>query len=123
MEKLESELKLTRRQILSSVERMTRIILESSVIEVIHKTKYDGETTLCSSLRGVGGCKSSISNLDAFDLLKDKTRFESSSTFSIAAISAAKNLAKITKEVDLGVNPKSEGEKYSPKEGPSELFP
>ena len=40
------------------------------------KTKDDQAATLEFSLRGDGRCNSSISNLDEFELTKDKTRFE-----------------------------------------------
>ena len=46
------------------------------MMKVNHKTKDDQASTLEFSLRGEGRCNSSISNLDEFELTKDKTRFE-----------------------------------------------
>ena len=61
-------------------------------------------------LRGSGGHKSSVSNVDDFDSMKEKTRFELCSTLSIAGLFAAKDLVKKTKETWLDVNPKRERE-------------
>ena len=68
-------------------------------MKVNYETKDYRETTLESWPRGSGWCNSSMSNLDNFELTKDKTRVEWSSALSIVEFSATKELVKMKKKI------------------------
>ena len=74
-------------------------------MKVNHAAKGDGLKSLCSSLRGLGSCNSSVSNLEKFKWMKEETKPEWSSDLSIATFSATKELVNTTKEAGLDANP------------------
>ena len=67
-------------------------------------------------LGGLGRCKSSISNLDGFDSMKDEISFVWSSAIFIVVFSTAKEHLKMIYEAGLDSNSKGEGEDSSLKE-------
>ena len=71
----------------------------------IHTAKCDGMKLFYSWLREVGSCNSSVSNLDKFKGMKEKTKSELSSDLAIVTFSATKEFVKATKEAGVDANP------------------